>query len=157
MIQAFSNLITLSKNFTDEDVCRKYLEEIIWNGKTVCRIVMLKRFTLWTMASVTNVLTKNVCPSSMWMPFLRGSKLPLCKWFHAIYVITSHKKGIGSHQLAKDIGITQKSAWFVLSRIREILKEQAPYIVDWILEVDECYIGGRTLISTKARLRESKR
>lgn len=46
------------------------------------------------------------------------SKIPLQKWFMAIWLITSHKKGIGSTQLAKDISVTQKTAWFMLHRLR---------------------------------------
>jgi len=46
------------------------------------------------------------------------SKLPLRTWLIAIWLITSHKKGIASTQLAKDLKITQKSAWFVLHRLR---------------------------------------
>ena len=61
----------------------------------------------------------------------------------AAALFTSHKKGISSHQLAKDLGITQKSAWFVLSRIREILREKAPFMVDGMVEIDETYIGGK--------------
>ena len=43
-----------------------------------------------------------------------NTKIPLQKWFLALYVFSSHKKGISSHQLAKDISVTQKSAWFLL-------------------------------------------
>ena len=43
-----------------------------------------------------------------------GSKISLQKWFAAIYLITSHKKGISSLQLHKDLGLTQKTAWFML-------------------------------------------
>lgn len=50
-----------------------------------------------------------------------GSKISLQKWFAAIYLITSHKKGISSLQLHKDLGITQKTAWFMLHRVRHSL------------------------------------
>jgi hypothetical protein len=48
-----------------------------------------------------------------------NTKLPLQKWFIAIWLITSHKKGISSLQLSRDLDITQKSAWFILQRIRK--------------------------------------
>ena len=47
------------------------------------------------------------------------SKISLRKWFVAFYLITAHKKGISSHQLSRDLKITQKSAWFILQRVRE--------------------------------------
>jgi len=76
-----------------------------------------------------------------------GSKIPMRKWFTAIYLVTSHKKGISSHQLAKDLKITQKSAWFMLHRIRFALG-QGSFEVNMggndggIVEVDEVYVGG---------------
>ena len=58
--------------------------------------------------------------------------------------MTTHKKGISSVQLALDLGITQKTAWFVLHRIREMLKDKAPQMLgeDNMVEVDEAYLGG---------------
>jgi len=72
------------------------------------------------------------------------SKIPLRKWFAAIWLITSHKKGIASTQLAKDIAVTQKTAWFMLHRLRhaaETKSFQAP--LDGDVEVDETYVGGK--------------
>ncbi len=52
-----------------------------------------------------------------------GTHIPLKKWFYAIYLFISHKKGISSAQLARDIHVTQKTAWFMLGRIRENLRD----------------------------------
>lgn len=54
-----------------------------------------------------------------------ASKLPLQKWFAAIWLITGHKKGITSTQLAKNLEITQKTAWFVLHRLRNASKSES--------------------------------
>jgi transposase-like protein len=155
MIHNFSNLITLSNNFTNEDVCRKYLEEIVWNGKPICphcgseKVSAFKDGKRYKCANNQCYSIFNVKVGT----FLEGSKIPLCKWFHAMYVFTSHKKGISSHQLAKDIGITQKSAWFVLSRIREILREKAPFALDGIVEVDETYVGGKDTNKHRSKIK----
>ncbi|ASK87262.1 IS1595 family transposase [Sphingorhabdus sp. SMR4y] len=72
------------------------------------------------------------------------SKLPLRKWFMAIWLVTSHKKGISSVQLAKDIGVTQKSAWFMLHRLRHAAQTKsfnAP--LENEVEADETFIGGK--------------
>ena len=72
------------------------------------------------------------------------TKLPLRKWFAAIWLITSHKKGIASTQLAKDLKITQKSAWFVLHRLRHAAKTKsfnAP--LSGAVELDESVFGGK--------------
>src|SRR6202008_3911710 len=72
-----------------------------------------------------------------------NSPIPLSTWFDAVYISSSHKKGISSVQLAKDIGITQKSEWYMLHRIREGFKEKAPHLLSGTVEVDETYIGGK--------------
>ena len=73
-----------------------------------------------------------------------GSHIPLNKWFYAIYVFTSHKKGISSIQLAKDIGVTQKTAWFILGRIRHNMKDKMGVVFEDMTQIDETYVGGKT-------------
>lgn len=78
------------------------------------------------------------------------SHLPLRKWLVGIYLITAHKKGIASLQLAKDLRITQKSALFLLHRIRYAIHTgsfKAP--LENIVEADETYIGGKILTNIK--------
>jgi hypothetical protein len=73
-----------------------------------------------------------------------GSHISLRKWFIAIYIFSLHKKGISSHQLASDLGITQKSAWFMLSRIRNAFKQDEPTEkIDGAFMADESFIGGK--------------
>lgn len=72
------------------------------------------------------------------------SKLPLRTWLLAIWLITAHKKGIASTQLAKDLGITQKSAWFVTHRLRHAIRTQSfNRPLDGEVEADETFIGGK--------------
>jgi transposase-like protein len=59
-----------------------------------------------------------------------------------MYLISTSKKGVSSLQLAEQLGITQKTAWFVLSRIREMLKENCPEKLTGTVEIDETYVGG---------------
>lgn len=72
------------------------------------------------------------------------SKVELRKWMMAVWLITSHKKGIASTQLAKDIGVTQKTAWFMLHRLRHAAEAKSfsrPLIGE--VEADETFIGGK--------------
>ena len=70
------------------------------------------------------------------------SHIPLHKWLYAMYLLMTARKGISSLQLAKEIGITQKSAWFMLGRLREACgNDNTP--LSGIVEVDETYIGGK--------------
>jgi transposase-like protein len=81
------------------------------------------------------------------------TKLPLRVWFGAIWLITNHPKGIASTTLAKDLGITQKSAWFVLHRLRHAARTRSfnrPLMTGKI-EVDETYVGGNAINKHKSR------
>jgi transposase-like protein len=72
------------------------------------------------------------------------SKIELRKWMMAIWLITSHKKGIASTALAKDIGVTQKTAWFMLHRLRFAARTQSfNRPLEGEVEVDETYVGGK--------------
>jgi len=62
----------------------------------------------------------------------------------AIWLLTSHKKGISSLQLSKDIGVTQKTAWFITHRLREVTQKMGYYNpLFGIVEIDDTYIGGK--------------
>ena len=72
------------------------------------------------------------------------SKIELRKWMMAIWLITSHKKGIASTALAKDLGVTQKTAWFMLHRLRHAARTQSfNKPLDGEVEIDETYVGGK--------------
>ncbi len=69
------------------------------------------------------------------------SKVPLHKWLYAMYLLVTSRKGISSMQLAKQIGVTQKTAWFMLQRLREACGND-PTMLGGLVEIDETYVGG---------------
>ena len=75
------------------------------------------------------------------------SKVPLRKWLAAIWLLTSHKKGVASTTLARDIGVTQKTAWFMLHRLREAAATKSfngPLGgTGAVVEADETFVGGK--------------
>jgi len=72
------------------------------------------------------------------------SKLPLRKWMLAVWFITSHKKGIASTQLAKDLDVTQKTAWFMMHRLRHAVRTRSfNRRLKGDIEADETFVGGR--------------
>ncbi len=73
---------------------------------------------------------------------MAASKVPLMKWAHAIYLFHTSRKGISSHQLSRELGITQKTAWFLMHRIREGMGFTGE-LFEGEVEVDETYVGGR--------------
>ena len=70
------------------------------------------------------------------------SKVPLHKWLYAMYLLVTARKGISSLQLAKQIGVSQPTAWFMLGRLREACGND-PTELAGIVEVDETYVGGK--------------
>lgn len=72
-----------------------------------------------------------------------SSKIPLQKWLYAMYLMVTSRKGISSMQLSKEIGITQKSAWFLLQRLREGCRDDSMAMLEGIVEIDEAYFGGK--------------
>lgn len=70
------------------------------------------------------------------------SHVPLHKWLYAMYLLMTARKGVSSLQLGKEIGVTQKSAWFLLQRIREACGND-PTVLKGVVEIDETFIGGK--------------
>src|ERR1700704_5824446 len=118
-LTGFKNRIDLLIYFKDEKVCCEYLEAIKWGGTLVCPYEDCKHDKIFHCAN-----NKYKCDKCKRIYSVRigtmfeDSRLPLQKWFAAIYLVTAHKKGISSLQLHRDIGVTQKTAWFMLHRIR---------------------------------------
>ncbi len=71
------------------------------------------------------------------------SKIPLNKWFAAIYLMCSSKKGVSAHQIHRTLGVTYKSAWFLCHRIREAMGDNDGSLFTGVVEADETYVGGK--------------
>ncbi|MDD3080252.1 MAG: hypothetical protein PHH37_14290 [Paludibacter sp.] len=113
----FSSIIDLLKAFPDEQTCINHLEEIRWNNHVVSpfdpssKVYKCKgnKYRCKNTGKYFNVRTNTL---------FDNTKVELRKWFLAIYILSSHKNGISSLQLSRDLDITQKTAWFMLQRIR---------------------------------------
>ena len=142
-MKTFKNILDFQKEFSSEEKCREYLEQQRWNGNVECP------FCGCTKVYRTNRGFKcadKFCAKKFSVTtgtIYENNKVGLRTFFAALYLISSSKKGISSLQLSRQLGITQKSAWFVLHRIREMLKEKTPVALSNTVEVDETYIGGK--------------
>lgn len=142
-IGEFKSLFDLLQVFPTEESCIEYLEKKLWkDGIPVSPYdptsKVYKRGDGMYRCKNTGK-NFNIRIGTMF----EGSKTPLRKWFVAIYLITTHNKGISSVQLAKDISVTQKTAWFMAQRIRENFKMVMNEKLDGEVELDETFVGGK--------------
>ena len=143
-MKSFDSMLDLSRHFNTEKICRKHLEQVRWGNKLECphcnsdkTIYRFKDGRTFKCGDCKRKFTVTVGT------IFENSNMPLTKWFMAIYLILNHKKGISSLQLGRDLGITQKSAWFVNHRLRELTRVKRSSPLSGIVEVDETYIGGK--------------
>lgn len=138
------SLLQFFQQFPNEEAARLYFERNRWSGNVSCPHC----------GSFDVATVKNLKP----MPFrcrdcrqhfsvrtgtvLAESRLPLQKWLMAIYMMTTARKGIPSTQMARELGVTQKSAWFLAQRIRETWLGSSDSGMGGQVQVDEAYFGG---------------
>lgn len=141
MIPEFKSIFDLLQAFPTEQSCINHLEKLQWNGNVVSPFdaeskvykCSGNKYKCKNTGKYFNVRTNTI---------FDNTKIPLQKWFLALYVFSSHKKGISSHQLAKDISVTQKSAWFLLHRLRYAFDHpNFKNTLGNVVEIDECFIG----------------
>ncbi|WP_416445337.1 IS1595 family transposase [Leeuwenhoekiella sp. A16] len=136
------SVLDLIKAFPDEQSCIDHLEQLRWNEQVVSpfdstsKVYNCKgnRYKCKNTGKYFNVKTNTL---------FDNTKMELQKWFLAIWLVTSHKKGISSLQLGRDLDITQKSAWFMLQRIRNCFGIDNDTKLDNEVEADETFVGGK--------------
>ena len=135
----------LFEMFPDAETARVYLEKRRWNGHVVCphcggdtRITARggKRLGYYRCRDCDNEFTVRTGT------IFERSHVPLHKWIYAMYLTVTARKGISSLQLSKEIGVTQKTAWFMQGRLREACGDDTG-MLRGIVEIDEVYIGGK--------------
>jgi transposase-like protein len=158
MLKSFKTLAELNRVFGDNKVALSHFKSIRWRDGEFCphcghdKVYGLKREGIYRCAQCR----KNF--SILVGTIFENSKLPLHVWFGAIWLLTNHPKGIASTTLARDLGITQKSAWFVLHRLRYAARTRSfnkPPLTG-LVEVDETYVGGRSANRHKSQRRKRK-
>jgi len=145
-IQDYSSIIEVVETFSDENKNLRYLEEIRWRdgikcphceSDNICRFSDGNRLKCRTCRRQFNAKTGTI---------YEGTKLPLQKWFIAQYLELVSNKGISSYELARQIKVTQNTAWLMLTNIRANFaiankKEEKPF--EGVVEVDETWVGGK--------------
>ena len=142
-LHPFKSILDLLKAFPTEQICINHLETLRWNGNVISPFDNLSKvykckgnkYKCKNTGKYFNVLTGTI---------FENTKIPLQTWFLAIYLFTTHKKGISSYIMATELNITQKSSWFLLSRIRYAM-EHENFLMNFngAVELDETYVGGK--------------
>ena len=142
----FDSLIAMTMYFNNEDTCRQAIVETRWGvgenqdivcpycGQHHCATRKDGRFRC-------NKCKRNF--SCRVGTIFEDSNLSLVKWFIAMYLISSHKKGVSSCQLSRDIKVCQSTAWYILQKIRKLYGQDDANAFVGEVECDEVYIGGK--------------
>jgi len=144
MLTEFKSLIELNKKLPDEDAAVAYFTAICWKNGEFCpycghdHIYHYKANYLHKCAQCGEKFSIRIGT------IFEESRLPIRTWLLAIWYISSHKKGISSIQLARDLGVTQKTAWFMMHRLRHAVRTRSfNRQLQGTVEVDETFVGGK--------------
>jgi transposase-like protein len=131
--------------FSDADRCQQFMIDLRWpDGKVTCpncgsrRVAYLASVRLWKCYEKHPRQKFSLKVGTIF----EDSPLGLDKWLTAVWLVVNCKNGISSYEMARDLGVTQKSAWFMNHRIRLAL-HQGSFILSGEVEVDETFIGGK--------------
>ena len=154
------NLNSIAKHLSDPDKAREFFEKQCWPDGTVCPFCGLVGEAYRLKAKPES---KSPVRAGVWKckgcrkqftvtkgTIFEDSHIPLNIWLMTIHLLCSSKKGVSAHQIHRMLGITYKSAWFMVHRLRHAAT-QDPLAgqLTGIVEVDEAYIGGRRRISKR--------
>jgi transposase-like protein len=139
-----TTLLEAVRYFGDETVCRDFLAGLRWPNGVRCiacdsdRVGFLQTRSLWRCKDCRKEFSVKKGT------IFEDSPIPLSKWLPAIWLYSAGKKGRSSHQLARDLGVTQKTAWFISHRIRLAMEvEGFGRPLSGEVEADETIVGGR--------------
>src|SRR4051812_25470132 len=147
------NLASMSAMFSDENKARDFIEGKRWpDGKPFCPHCGEQRAYRLTSKlgsehkTVPGTWKCGACRKKFTVrigTIFEESKIPLCKWLMAMHLMASSKKGVSSHQLARELDVTVKTAWFLSHRIRECMGMEPVkgMLMQGVAEADECYVG----------------
>lgn len=142
---AFKSVVDLMAKLNTESDCLNYLKQILWNnekppGCPRCGYVITYSFKdnrTYKCAGCKrkfNLLTGTI---------FENTKLHLNKWIACIWMASSYKRGVSSYQMARNLGVTQKTAWFMMQRVRSLFDNLKASELNGICTADETYIGGK--------------
>jgi transposase-like protein len=136
-------LIEAIRYFSDQDVCVQFVAKLRWPDGPICPTCGGTEHSYLTTRRVWKCKACKRQFSVKVGSIFEDSAIPLDKWLAAMWMIANSKNGVSSHKMARSLGITQKSAWFLLHRIRLAMQTGTFAKLDGEIEVDETFIGGK--------------
>ena len=138
-----TSLIEAIRYFSDIDVCTAYVAERHWPNGPVCPRCGCMEYSYLTTRRLWKCKGCKKQYSIKLGTIFEDSPLGLDKWLPAMWLVANSKNGVSSHELGRALGVTQKSAWFMLQRIRLAMQTPSFTRLSGEVEVDETYIGGK--------------
>ena len=137
-------VIQLGEMFPTEESARQWFEDRFWGDERKCPRCGSDQVTESKHPKMSHWCSEGRHYFSVRTgTVLERSKVPLKKWVYAIYLHLTSLKGVSSRKLARDIGVSQPTAWFMLGRIRKSFEEDGGEQFGGPVEIDETYIGGK--------------
>jgi transposase-like protein len=136
-------LIEAVRYFSDIDVCTDFVAKLRWPNGPVCPRCGCTEYSYLTTRRLWKCKGCKKQYSVKLGTIFEDSAIGLDKWLPAIWLVANSKNGISSHELGRALGITQKSAWFVMHRVRLAMQTKSFLRLSGEVEVDETYIGGK--------------
>lgn len=135
-------ILNLSDIFPDEESCIRYFEKMRWEDKVISPYDASSKVYKCGNGKYKCKNTGRYFDVKTGTAFA-NTKLPMRAWFYAMMLFLSHKRGVSSCQLAKDLGITQKTAWNMLHKIRQYMSMENNHSLSGEVEIDETFVGGK--------------
>lgn len=134
------------RHFSDEDICVGFMAELRWPNGAICptcgstEVTYLATRRVWKCKNEHKKQQFSIKVGTIF----EDSPLPLSKWLPAMWLLVSCKNGISSYELHRTLGVTQKTGWFMLHRLRLAMQTGSFEKLSGHVEVDETFIGGAT-------------
>lgn len=150
-IAAPRSLLEAVKYFADKDIALDFVRAMRWPQGVTCPHCQapdpsfLKTRRIWKCRSCRKQFSAKVGT------IFEDSPLPLSKWLPAIWMLANAKNGVSSYELGRALGVTQKTAWFMLHRIRLAMQSESNGRLGGEVEIDETYIGGQARFMPRER------
>lgn len=139
-----TTLIEAVRYFADLQVCHEFMVNLRWpDGAITCprchsdHVGFISTRRTWQCKGCKKQFSTKLGT------IFEDSPLGMDKWLPAVWLIANCKNGVSSHELARSLGITQKSAWFMLHRIRLVMQSDGGGFMHGTVEADETFIGGK--------------